>query len=280
MEGLLGYVHKQIEQAARDKHVKAVVLRINSPGGSITASDDLHRRLTELRDGNAEKKSRPPSRSSSRWAAWPRPAATTSPCPAKPSSPSGPPSPAPSASTPRFPNVEKLAEKYGVAMNTIKQGEIKDSGSPFKKMTDKEKQVWQDMVDDAYNQFLGRRRAGPPRAQEGRAGRPLPVPAGPRRPAGRRQRPRREANGAPPKAETRTWPTAVSSPPTSAEVKLIDKIGNLEDAIQEGARRCPAGRRLQASSTKSPADLGDLLFGGHRRRRAALLEPEQASPAG
>ncbi len=56
LEGLMSYVHKQIEQAAGDKHVKAVVLRINSPGGSITASDDLHRRLVELRDGNAKKK--------------------------------------------------------------------------------------------------------------------------------------------------------------------------------------------------------------------------------
>src|SRR5437899_1923659 len=40
LEGTLGYIHKQIEQAAKDPAVKAVVLRINSPGGSITASDD------------------------------------------------------------------------------------------------------------------------------------------------------------------------------------------------------------------------------------------------
>ena len=37
----------------------------------------------------------------------------------------------------------------------LKQGEIKDSGSPFKEMTPKERQVWQDLVDTAYNQFLG-----------------------------------------------------------------------------------------------------------------------------
>src|SRR5215471_11574564 len=45
MEGLLGHAHRQIETAARDKHVKAIVLRINSPGGTITASDDLYYRL-------------------------------------------------------------------------------------------------------------------------------------------------------------------------------------------------------------------------------------------
>ena len=59
MEGLMGYPHKQIEQAAEDDHVKAIVLRINSPGGSITASDDLHRRLRELREGDPEKKANP-----------------------------------------------------------------------------------------------------------------------------------------------------------------------------------------------------------------------------
>src|SRR5262249_42930793 len=34
LEGLLGYEHRQIETAAKDKNVKAVVLRVNTPGGS------------------------------------------------------------------------------------------------------------------------------------------------------------------------------------------------------------------------------------------------------
>ena len=51
MEGMLSYAHKEIEEAAGDDKVKAVVLRINSPGGSISASDDLFRRLVNLREG-------------------------------------------------------------------------------------------------------------------------------------------------------------------------------------------------------------------------------------
>src|SRR5260370_38427238 len=42
MEGLINYAQKQIDEAAEDSNVKAVVLRINSPAGSITASDDLN----------------------------------------------------------------------------------------------------------------------------------------------------------------------------------------------------------------------------------------------
>jgi protease-4 len=51
VEGLLNFVHKQIEKVARDPKVKAIVLRIDSPGGTITASQDLYARLLELRDG-------------------------------------------------------------------------------------------------------------------------------------------------------------------------------------------------------------------------------------
>src|SRR5438552_13096978 len=55
-EGLTSYAQKQIEEAAQDDRVKAVVVRINSPGGTITASDDLHKRLHDLRAGNPQKK--------------------------------------------------------------------------------------------------------------------------------------------------------------------------------------------------------------------------------
>src|SRR5262249_59953152 len=47
MDELMGYPHRQIDRAAKDSSVKAVVLQINSPGGNITATDDLHKRLTE-----------------------------------------------------------------------------------------------------------------------------------------------------------------------------------------------------------------------------------------
>src|SRR5262245_8568016 len=44
---------KAIDKAAKDDSVKAVVVRINSPGGTITASDEIHKRLMELREGTS-----------------------------------------------------------------------------------------------------------------------------------------------------------------------------------------------------------------------------------
>src|SRR5688572_9458500 len=43
LEGALDFVHRQVETASEDEDDKAVVVRINSPGGSVTSSDDLHR---------------------------------------------------------------------------------------------------------------------------------------------------------------------------------------------------------------------------------------------
>jgi protease IV len=45
-----GYVRNQIEQAKKDKTVKAVVLRINSPGGTVSGSDYIYHHLQKLRE--------------------------------------------------------------------------------------------------------------------------------------------------------------------------------------------------------------------------------------
>ncbi|TWT33211.1 signal peptide peptidase SppA [Blastopirellula retiformator] len=54
VEGLImqgeGYIRNQIELAQKDKDVKAVVLRVDSPGGSVSASDYIYHHLNELRE--------------------------------------------------------------------------------------------------------------------------------------------------------------------------------------------------------------------------------------
>jgi len=154
MEGLVSYAQKQIDEAAEDKNVKAVVLRINSPGGSITASDDLHKRLHDLRFGNEQKKTDGKhlvvsmgslAASGGYYIAMPaeylvaeRTTITGS-----------------IGVYASFPNIADLADKYGFRMETIKAGAVKDSGSMFHHMTSQERKIWQDMVDHAYNQFVG-----------------------------------------------------------------------------------------------------------------------------
>jgi protease-4 len=163
MDGLLSYPHHQIEQAAWDDNVKAIVVRVDSPGGSITASDDLLRRLEQVRDGKFPKSPGPrkPLIVSmggvcasggyyvSMAAAQDANDLTLAKLFAERSSITG--SIGVYAS---LPNAKGLADKIGVKMELIKAGDIKGSGSPFHDLSPQERQPWQDMVENAYKQFI------------------------------------------------------------------------------------------------------------------------------
>jgi protease-4 len=53
-------------------------------------------------------------------------------------------------------NVEELMNKLGIKMNSITSGDMKDMGSPFKEMTEEERKVFEDLIDEAYDQFITR----------------------------------------------------------------------------------------------------------------------------
>jgi protease IV len=48
-----GFVKKQIDKVREDKHVKAIVVRVDSPGGTVTGSDFILHHLKKLRDDNS-----------------------------------------------------------------------------------------------------------------------------------------------------------------------------------------------------------------------------------
>lgn len=51
-------------------------------------------------------------------------------------------------------DASELLEKYGIKTNTITSGAHKDMGSSVKKLTKEERQIWQELVDEAYEQFV------------------------------------------------------------------------------------------------------------------------------
>lgn len=168
MEGMIGYPLKQIEAAAQDKNVKAIVLRISSPGGSITSSDELFVQLKKLRQGeitNQKGGGKPIVVSMGNLAA----SGGYYIAMAGGSTRSGETPPAEPETYifaerttitgsigvyAAFPNIAKLADDYGIKMDVIKAGAVKDSGSMFHRMSAQERRLWQDMVDHAYDQFL------------------------------------------------------------------------------------------------------------------------------
>lgn len=48
--GMVDSIEDQLDQAVEDKHVKAIILRINSPGGEVVASDSIYQAVLAARD--------------------------------------------------------------------------------------------------------------------------------------------------------------------------------------------------------------------------------------
>ena len=51
-------------------------------------------------------------------------------------------------------HVNQLLDKIGVTSTTIKSGQMKDAGSPFRSSTAEDKRYFQEMIDDIYDQFV------------------------------------------------------------------------------------------------------------------------------
>lgn len=53
-----------------------------------------------------------------------------------------------------LPMYQELAKKVGIDFRMMKAGELKDAGSPFRPMTDKETKYFQEILDDVHEQFI------------------------------------------------------------------------------------------------------------------------------
>lgn len=187
-------VKEELELAAKDEDVKAVVLRINTPGGSVTTSDIISHEID-----NFKKKREVPvvaelmdvaasggyyiATSADRIIAHPTTVTGSIGVVAISVNASG------------------LMEKIGIANQTIKSGPMKDMGSPLKPMTEEERRVLQSVIDGMYERFLDKVEAGRPNSFT-------------------RDGLRQVADG------------RVYTAQQAKDLKLIDSIGYLDEAIE------------------------------------------------
>lgn len=145
-QGGTDQIIKQIHQARDDESVKAVVLRINSPGGSAAASQEVGEELKKLRGrGKVVVTSMADvAASGGYWLA-----ACTDKIYANPTTMTG----SIGVYMP-YANWEELYKKVGIYQEKIKSGPHKDILSPERQMTNEEREIIQIMVDDIYNQFV------------------------------------------------------------------------------------------------------------------------------
>lgn len=261
VEGFDRHILRQIEKAGRDGKVKAVVVRIDSPGGTIGASEDIHRELTRLRAGQHPRYTD--------WAAKPVVASMGSIAAsggyyiAMPAQKVFAETPALTGSIGVFaslPNVAELANRNGVHMELIKAGGIKGSGSPFHSLTPQERQPWQDMVDEAYDQFLGVVARGRPGLTKEQL-RSEPVIRKEAFVYDDKGNIRKDGAGQPLRTPVERF-RADGGTFTATEAQrfgLIDAIGLLEDAVAEAASAAGLSEYRVVTYERPPTLLTELL---------------------
>ena len=140
-------VKQQLKQARNDNDVKAVILEINSPGGGITASDIIYKEVLEFKEETNKKIIVCMLDVAASGAYYISAAADK--IIAHPTTITG----SIGVIMPLI-NIANLAEKYGIEDNSIKSGDMKSIGSPLKKMSDAERKVLNDIVDEMYTRFV------------------------------------------------------------------------------------------------------------------------------
>lgn len=192
---LVSRIYYRLQKATEDPLIRAIILRVDTPGGEVTASDIIHNEILRFRG-----QTQIPVVALMMGLATSGGYYVASACDtiiAHPSTITGS-----IGVISVFPNIEDLFGKIGVEMNVITSGEMKDSGSPFREMRSEEKEVFQHIVDSFYNKFL----------QVVYEGRQEQIPM---------EKLEEIADG------------RVYTAPQALEFKLIDEIGYIDTAIEE-----------------------------------------------
>jgi protease IV len=137
-----------IERASDDDSVKGVLLSIDSPGGLVADSHQIYHRLQQL------------SKKKPIWVSMKRIAASGGVYVAMGIGPKGRIFVEPTTWTgsigviiPRY-DMSELAKTYGVASDSLTTGEFKDSMNPFKPLSDRDRALWGEILEDAYDRFV------------------------------------------------------------------------------------------------------------------------------
>jgi protease-4 len=148
IEGIIGdagEIIDQINEFADSNGIRAVVLRIDTPGGSVAPSQEIYQAVRELR----KKKKVVVSMGSVAASGGYLIAVAADRIVANPGTITGS-----ISAVMHYANVEELLKKVGVRSSVIKSGKFKDIGSPVREMTAEERSLIQGIVDDIYDQFV------------------------------------------------------------------------------------------------------------------------------
>lgn len=213
-------VIKQIHKYRDNDSVKAIVLRIDSPGGSVGPVQEIYDEISKLQ--------KPVVTSMGAVAASGGYyiASASDRIFANPGTITGS-----IGVIMQFVNVKKLSDKIGIDMEIIKSGKYKATGAPTKELTPDERKILQTTIDDVYSQFVdavlkGRKRVGLTKEEISKI-----------------------ADG------------RIFSGKQALEKKLIDQLGDLQDAVVYAAKKVGIKGRPKIIKERPHKSLFERLLG-------------------
>ncbi len=220
-------VIEEIHQYLADDGVKAIILRIDSPGGGVGASQEIYREVVKAK----VKKKIITSMGSVAASGGYYVACASDLIVANPGTITGS-----IGVIMEFSNFEELLKKIGIKGVVVKSGEHKDMGSPFREMTPEEKKIMQDTLDNVHQQFI----------QAVAKGRNLDL--------------------------AKVIPIAdgrILTGEQAQQLGLVDKMGNLQDAIDEASKLVGIKGKPQIVQPKKRFSLWKFLM---KEMASAIIE--------
>lgn len=226
-------IKDQLRMAERDRRVKAVVLRLDSPGGDVTASDIIYREIKLF-----QKKRKIPvyvammdlAASGGYYIAMAGDKVFAHPTTITGSI----------GVIAVLPKLQPLAKKIGIEMRVVKSGATKDIGSFWRDFAPGEREIIQGMIDEMYERFL--------------------VVVGEGRPELDAKTIRKLADGRPYTA------------PQAVELGLIDGIAYLDEVIEK-ARDAAGLEDAKVVVYKKPFDYKGHIYAGGETLPVELRSP-------
>jgi len=136
---------EQIDDFDGNDSVKAVVLRVESPGGGVVPSQEIYDRLKKVKENKIVVASLGAVAASGGYYI----ACAADKIVANPGTVTGS-----IGVILQFPLFEELFRKIGIGSTTVKSGKYKDMGSPFRELTPGERAYLQGVTNDIYEQFV------------------------------------------------------------------------------------------------------------------------------
>ncbi len=192
VEGVItdsGEIVKELTRLKKDKAIRAVILRINSPGGAVGPTQEICAEIKKLATVKPVVASFGAVAASGGYYI----AAPARVIVANPGTITGS-----IGVLMQFVRIEDLLNKVGIQFEVLKAGQYKDMGSPHRKLTETEKIMIQDLMEDVRGQFVA----------EVAKGRNLPP-----------EKVKEIADG------------RIFSGARAKELGLVDSLGSLEDAV-------------------------------------------------